>query len=340
MEDTAPYERTYDLEPFPEIPTDYLPDNVTVHFHFAPHVDRQHLEGALPLLEKADIFLPENGGWDIQTRRIFSAIARGDERKYRAMRSSPQVSFPEYTRGVIDAVYRRGKYIDFFDERSEEEPESDDLESLIVPRSETIEIALQHVADIESGIIFGDGLRRDRIMARNLGDVVTRIVAGSKPLRRKADVLVLATLGSGHIRLWEYLRMQEGSKDKVVASEWVGNGLASPSSRIKEIYGSGNTPTKADLLAGLVQYALSQAVITMPDGEKQRALPYMALEKRQPTAIDRHGIAVFRAINGDIASPRTQQFLLNLLNGDIDPRTRQRLHKYMRFASAQLSSNK
>lgn len=325
LEDTAPYARTPDVEPFPEIPTDYLPDNVTVHFHFAPHIERRHLEGALPILEQADIFLPENAGWDLRTRRMFMAISRGDERRYREMRDNP-FEYPEYTRGLMDAIYRRGRYIDFFDKK-EGEDVIDELEQDLLPPFATIEEALQRLANNASNLVFSEGFRRDRIMAQNLGDVVTRIVSANKPLRRKPNVLALATLGSGHMPLFDYLRTQEATEGKVTASQWAGDGITSPYTKIYEIYAKSGTPTRAELLAAIVQHALVQTVINMSDGTRSRVLPRKAMGNPNPSEADLIGIRIFERINGDIGSPRTQQFVLDLLNGNHSAQTAYQIHK-------------
>lgn len=335
LEATAPYERVADIEPYPEIPADYLPDNAFVHLHFAPHATREHFEGAAQLLGQADIFLPEAGAWDPKLRRDFIALTRGDEKRYRDFKRRLPEDRAGHALAVIDAIYKRGKFLDFIDIKG------DDFE---IPRHErqpyftSVEDALQYMADRESHFAFNSGLRRDRIMAGNLGSVVTRIVEGNRPLRRKDEVGVLVVLGSAHEGLYHYLQGQDGSKDKLAASQWKGDNRRSPVDVIRFKYANGETPSRGELLAELTMRALARQLFGRPDGSIDVLLSQEALESIAESPEDRLGLLVHERIQRDIHEARVQQYVLNIFNQEFDRKTALYLKRQVDAAYDEISA--
>lgn len=332
------YARTAEVGPYPEIGPDYLPENVLVHFHFAPHLESGHFESIRPVFDKADIYFPEFAGWGMALRRDLLAISRGDRKRYAAHQEylkspSCEEPFAEFILGVVDALYRRGKFLDFVDANEAEVSQAET--TLPGKDSETVEEALQAIADHCSQTIFEDGLRRDRIIARNLGPAVTRIVTNNKVLRRKDQVLVLSTLGSAHIGVYEHLVAHPLTQGQVTATQWADEKPGDGTHAVHEKYARGETPTREELLYILVNYALN--LTPMPPDFDRPVLPLGATDRIHPDKADLFGLYVLESMSADLGSARNEQFVLNLFKKERDRKTLKFLVKHLDIASQRMA---
>lgn len=265
------FARPLGVPEYPRIEEGYLPDNVLVHFHFAPHGTSEHLEGVEQLMPQADVFIPELTGWDASDLKKFAAISKGD-RKTLDKQTAGYASHPmrDWLNGINRALFDTWKPVILIDQSAHQQGTS--MTSLANKYMKygfgsDIEEGLHKLADMESEVMKISALR-NLTMIDNLGQKVTELVSNHPKLKNKAIVNVLATMGFGHMDIYEYLHSQSATADKVAASMWSGIGELSATDKVNFEYLSGRTPSKDELVTALVARAIGTVPSFVYKGER------------------------------------------------------------------------
>jgi hypothetical protein len=251
------YTRELELPPFETINDDYLPDNVTVHFHFAPHKTAEHFEGAKELLKEADVYAPELAGWDEKALQRYRAVAKGDKKAIAKDKAESSLyNWNEHHRVVMNALAGSYKSVIFVDANDKQRQYMVGDFTKLYKSSITsdVETSLSNLANATSMVAYKSSMR-DRIIVQNLGQALTTLVTNHPRLIKQNEVKVLATLGYGHGLVYDHLA-SSASSDKISGSWWSGIYPNDPEHSVVEQYRQGMTPERTDLIALLTATAL------------------------------------------------------------------------------------
>ncbi|MDB5170673.1 MAG: hypothetical protein JWO35_367 [Candidatus Saccharibacteria bacterium] len=279
------FSRNLDLPPFPSIEQNYLPENVDVHFHLAPHKTAEHFEAASELLKTSDVYIPELAGWDQKARKEYTAISKGDRKAIAKAKADTSGLHLGYRSALVEALAGTYKPVLFIDASETQRAFITGDFERVYKRAVgfNVEDTLNGFADAMSGIAYRVSMR-DRIMAANLGPAVTALVAGHPRLNQNDTVKVLCTVGHGHEALYNYLSKQEHAERKVSASHWSYHNPKDPENTIYNSYKSGIAPERNGLISMMVANALARSALR--GFSASRAFyDFAALWSRKP---DRH----------------------------------------------------
>lgn len=203
---------------FPDIVEGYLAENVRVHFVFGPHQHPEHFDATAQLLTDCDIFIPEQAGWTEEMLEAWSRATKAKGPSLDKIAQKIESNFDDYTKAVVHEIGGTWKSILFIDVTDEEFPKEMDT-AIKASRSTDYETVLRE--SYEGAALNTDfsGFR-DKKMIENLGPQVTRKVKEHPKLRDKEQVNVLISLGTDHYPVYEYLRQQQATQDKVSATIW------------------------------------------------------------------------------------------------------------------------
>lgn len=246
--------------------SDFLPDNVSVHFHFAPHSTVDHFDVAKEQIKIADIYIPELPRWTDKTLKRIRAISKGNKKIFdREMQLHDSGQFSATILELFRAIYRTYKPIILIDISKAEAGNSkpidfyaeyvkatkDDIEETIISLSEVLR---------ETG---NRAALRDSIMVRNLGVSVTNLVNEHPKLRTKDEVKTLVTLGTNHDPVFNALWSSKHTHEQVSADTWSG-GQPTYEDKVINAYRNGEMPTDVDFVSFMLSVAFTGATL---DGE-------------------------------------------------------------------------
>jgi hypothetical protein len=307
------YERNLQLPPFPEVGPGYLPDNTSVHFHFAPHATAEHFEEAAELLETTDIYVPESAGWDASILRDFNAISKGDRKI--AAASKAVNDNDRYMSAVYDALLRTYKPVVLVDASSKQrEYIFGGSEQLYrKSRGTSTEDHLEKLADAMSTVAWQAAMR-DRVIVGNLGRETSALVSRHPRLAQKDAVTVLCTLGSGHEPVYSHLRSRPATADKVSISHWSGLDTTpeNPEDFIIRSYISERAPTRTTLIRMATRLALGRSVLE-DFAQDKSFYSAVALSSREPDAHYVLGVKVLDIMMEDAEQALDWAFKVNRL---------------------------
>ncbi len=215
---------------FPEIEEGYLPSNVTVHFHFAPHVARDHFEGAAELLDAADIFIPEQAGWDADTLSNWQRVTKTRPSSKNFEKLTRKLTAEEDSQEYLDEILSRlgGSYksVVLIDAHKNEHPEVQNI-GYITGVTPMADYESELVETYEKAIKFTHltTTLRERVMLKNLGPAITHKTQEHPKLKDKEHVFALVTLGGAHYPIFDYLWNQPAIHNQVEASSWILSGV-------------------------------------------------------------------------------------------------------------------
>jgi len=302
-------------EPFPAIEEGYLPDNVLVHFHFAPHIYGYHFEGAQQLLEAADAYIPEARGWDHGVLKEFNDLAKRKIELSKYLGHGRRDS--GYSEAQSRAIEGTRKPIVFIDGSLQELGPSELSVGLASP-DETLEDTIDKISEVAKRTAL-ESVRRDPIMIGNLGDKVWTLYKKNRDWVEREQINILCTLGQSHIAVYDYLSQQEGSRENVAASMWVGGNDITETYKVMDYFKRGEVPPRRLLVESVVmellglpqtQHFLEQAITVNVSPRHGQGL----------TEVESFSQRLVDLIADDIDdSPRLQKSMQSFLNGDIRP---------------------
>lgn len=330
--DLSEFARVLDVPPYQVIREGYLPDNVLVHFHFAPHATAEHFEGAKELLPDADIFIPEISAWDESDVKLYTAISKGDRKIFdRCIAGNEHNLIRDWYNTVHRALFDTWKPVLFIDYSADQAGDLAMAKTLQKQLEQglgsDLDEALHRLADIEAQAM-QKSATRNRLMVGNLGTKVTELVSGHPKLKDKPLVRVLAPMGFGHMPIYDYLHGQPDSSNNVSASSWSGVGELSASDRVGIGYLQGRAPTRDDMFAVLATRAMETVPSVVYKGESMYSArrDYM----RQP---DTEQMVAKEVVNIMKSQEDGQQLALNRVNGIRSQEDAEQLHSYIERAN-------
>lgn len=330
---SSEYAYSLDLPPFPEIPDDYLPENVLVHFHFAPHAIPEHLDATRQLYTNADIFIPEVPGWDSKRLKDFTAISKGDSkilgRMIDAQRNNPLKALNEELLKIIHGKYKPITFIDATSEQPELASAGRKTGHLMDCASESIEDTLENFAK-DLAIKSKKVALRDRIMVRNLGESVTNIASPHPRLKKASQVLALAFMGFNHEPVYHYLRDQPASTNNVAASLWSSIRKPEIGYELMDIYKVGETPTKDQMIELMITYAVGVLQTPGLEGEAMYS-QYRAYTRKLDVRMAVAKSMISNMVNGE--TDGAHELANDILGDNLTDEKREQIRDYQRQAA-------
>lgn len=259
--------RSIHADNLPEIDSNYLPENVTLHVHLAPHENNDDFAGAGALLDSADIYIPEAPAHTPQIRQTFKDISRGDQKRFK--RFIEYNSRSTYVVAEASALY--GKYIPVVFTDVEDNGYQIDESTNYLRKGFTGELisSLSGFADLIAGSL-SKQREREYIILGNLGSKVTSLVLEHPKLSKKDDVNALAVFGDMHSHIYDVLAISPVA-DRLVGSHRYEAPSETPLMyRIMRKYIEGAKPTTQEMLALMAETAITAAIIDAPLTDAQR----------------------------------------------------------------------
>ncbi|MEK7600211.1 MAG: hypothetical protein AAB462_04220 [Patescibacteria group bacterium] len=270
---------------YPEIGHDYLPDNVVVHFHFGPHAAAEHVDTVKELLPKADIVVPELHGWNEANISDYRAISRGDQKALdRLTQDNPYDHLAAYRHEMYRALFDKWKPVIFID-ASEDEAKALGKNPTHTLLGTVVTTNLDETLQNYSRLITGFAKQseaRNQMMIGNLGTKVTDIVTGHPKLKSKPQVNVLATLGSLHLPMYEYLKQQPETSENVTASM---SPIRAPHDEAFLAYSRGHEPSRDQLVEFLMIDAFARVPSLVDSGLSMMSPSNDAVSPRTETLV-------------------------------------------------------
>lgn len=203
------YYRPYIPPEYPEIPEDYLPDNVQLHFEFGPHVHRNHGIAASKRLRDSDIYIPEAGGYTPKLLAYYDSLVNEEELQAKDLAASND-PFGDQIRDILIGSKKVVLIADI-----------DKEEFLALAQAPTTEMPLSipelaiNSYNRAFNAVTHIKYRNAQILSK-AGRLITKAVSDNPELQKKPNVKVLATMGSAHADIYTRLAHLAG----VSASEW------------------------------------------------------------------------------------------------------------------------
>jgi len=254
------FERDISLPPFPEFDDAYLPSNVALHFYFAPHRTVEQFDEGKPLLQRADVFIPEAAGWNEQTQKDFNSISKGgDEKRYRKLVEAQQIHLNSgYAREQYEGLkgtYKPVVLIDAHRDRADLNV-GDFTKRYRKGITSDVEDTLHGVASALASIA-EMAYARDLIMGDNLGPKVTELVTNHPRLSNKEQVNVLLVLGFSHTELYQAMVDSGVFEGRIEETTWSGITEIDIETAVISTYKRGEVPTRDDMAEFLISWALT-----------------------------------------------------------------------------------
>lgn len=270
ISDKGEFARELNLPPIDEFGSNYLPENVHLHLHFAPHNKAEQLDAFAELLPPADIVIPEVPNWDEKVLKGFSAISKGDRKQFERMTSDQFRGGAEWRVQLLKLIKGTYKSIALVDaNQSQKHLLLHTNEALQKPLGvgKDVDETLHLTADALSFIGSFCGLR-DRIMLANLGPKITDIVQNHPRLREKESVLGLGVFGFIHTPIYSALTNDKDTQEKVTGSSWSAISPLDPDTDALRVYAEGGVPTRQQLLRCLAARVLKKVEHPLVPGIK------------------------------------------------------------------------
>lgn len=214
-----------------------------------PHETAKDAEGVKPLLDKADIYIPEVSEWSQKTLSIFRRISNGEQ-------------FPpdpdEFQEKLEEYVFGTKKPITFVDVPKEEvasHPEMyEDTEMYVrklkyLSYEEATETFFKYIEKFSER----DVINREAYMANHFAEKIKEIMLLHPELQKKDAIHILETLGSGHSSLYQLMKEIGGNHvSRVFRYNAPSRGLMSEATRRMSF--------KKDVSENLKKRALSEGI--------------------------------------------------------------------------------
>jgi hypothetical protein len=216
----------------------YVPDNVLVHAHFSPHSTAEQLGDPTDfsrLVKSADIYYPEEVGWDQEAIDKLAKVSKGDVKTYqRFRRILTEISKPFFAQ-VCQAIYSTWVVVDFLDVGTESplfaavdllmpredgghRPDAEDSKLVAADGTINVQAAVDMHLEVDHDWILANRYRNSLYLT-GFGPRTEALVAAHPKLRRKEAVKTLLTMGRMHERaVFGGLRDAAGNPDAVTES--------------------------------------------------------------------------------------------------------------------------
>ncbi len=290
------YERSLELPPFPEFGAAYLPQNVSVHFHFTPHRTEEQFDEAAALLRASDVFIPEAVAWTERQLKDLNDVSRGRDRALAIFEAALGGSVnAEWTLAGCRALFGTRKPVLFIDaDESRKDLAVGDFDRLYRrAASREPQLTMQRLADAAAHVA-QVSYARDVIMGERLGPAVSQLVSDHPKLADKEDVRVLTALGFTHTQLCDALRHSPAVADRITSSVWAGKTEMDYETRVVSVYKRGEAPTHRQIAEFFI--ALTVSLVTIPSLDPRPLYDFNAGNKREPEPFDLVGDEVIRTI--------------------------------------------
>jgi hypothetical protein len=290
------YERSLELPPFPEFDAAYLPQNVSVHFHFTPHRTEEQFDEAAVLLQTSDVFIPEAVAWTERQLKDFNDISKGRDRALAKFETALGGSVNgEWALAGCRALFGTRKPVLFIDaDDSRKDLLIGDFDRLYRrAASREPQLTMQRLADAAAHVA-QVSYSRDVIMGERLGPAVSQLVDNHPKLADKEDVRVLIALGFTHTQLYDALCHSPAVADCITSSTWAGKMGVDYETQVVSAYKKGEAPTERQVAEFFI--ALTVSLVTIPSLDSRPLYDFNAGNKREPEPFDLVGDEVIRTI--------------------------------------------
>jgi hypothetical protein len=224
----------------------YLPSTASVHVEIGPHDEAWHLgpPGVFEaLINKTDVYVPEDYGWHKGTARGYNQIAQGNPKAYQREMQSTGGNAQRgvgATRRQLDALYNSGKKVIQVD-LEKDNPLFRAVDLLLLGKRQG-ESSRQTVSEtkptdfdakvsqwLENARNWTTGHKfREVIMLRRLGPAIRETIDTDQRIQQKGQVNVLLRLGDLHSGVYTELKEAATDPSKVTIGSSLGDPVLIP----------------------------------------------------------------------------------------------------------------